>query len=100
MREVAENYLAQFKNFHSINGLAEASTLSNESVDWVTVGTAFHWFDIEKTKIEFKRILKSPGMALLIWNVRDKSNSPLVDDYENLLLEYVKDYKQSSEPIL
>lgn len=34
-------------------------------------------------------------MALLIWNVRDKSHSPLVNDYETLLLEYAKDCKQS-----
>lgn len=56
MREVAEDYLAEFTKFRSINGLAEVTTLDNESVDWVTVGTAFHWFDVEKTKAEFKRI--------------------------------------------
>lgn len=50
---------------------------------------------VNTVEIEFKRILKSPGMALLIWNVRDKSHSPLVNDYETLLLEYAKDYKQS-----
>lgn len=96
MRTAGEKYLSPYPRFHSIDGQAEASALNSESVDWVTAGTAFHWFDPEKSKIEFKRILKSPGFVLLIWNVRKKQESALLQDYENLILTYSKDYQDSA----
>lgn len=95
MRAAAEKYLSTNQNFHSINGFAEATTLANASIDWITVGTAFHWFDMQKTKTEFKRILKSPGFCLLVWNVRNKKQSALLQDYEQLLLTFSNDYQQS-----
>lgn len=95
MRIAAEKYLDKNSNFKNINGLAESTALENESVDWIIVGTAFHWFDAEKTKIEFKRILKSPGFCCVVWNVRNKAQSKLLQDYENLILNFSKDYKQS-----
>lgn len=95
MRKGAEKYLVANHNFHSINGHAENTTLTNESIDWIIVGTAFHWFDVKKTKIEFKRILKSPGFCLLVWNVRNKKQSALLQDYEKLILTYSNDYQQS-----
>jgi len=95
MRMAAEKYLANYSNFHSINGLAELTTLQDESVDWVVVGTAFHWFDIKKTKIEFKRILKSSGFCCVVWNVRNQKESPLLQEYENLILNFSNDYKKS-----
>jgi hypothetical protein len=51
----------------------------------MTVGTAFHWFDMEKTKQEFNRIARPHAWVVLVWNVRD-IESPLIHDYENLLL--------------
>jgi len=95
MRVAGENYLARYPDFHSINGFAEATTLEGASVDWVVVGTAFHWFDARKAKMEFKRILRSPGFVLLIWNVRDKEKSAFLRDYEMLISTYSKDYKHS-----
>lgn len=95
MRTTGEQYLSQYPNFHSVNGQAEATTLDNESVDWVSAGTAFHWFDSEKSKIEFKRILKAPGFVLLVWNVRNKQQSAFLQDYESLLLTYGKEYCNS-----
>lgn len=91
MRTAAEKYLKNYPNFHSINGTAEETHLDAHTFDFVTVGTAFHWFDVEKTKHEFRRILKSPGWCLLVWNVRDL-NSPLINDYEKLITEYSTDY--------
>ncbi|MBS0350730.1 MAG: class I SAM-dependent methyltransferase, partial [Proteobacteria bacterium] len=95
MRLAGEQYLADYPNFHSINGQAEATKLNNEAVDWVTAGTAFHWFNPEKSKLEFKRILKAPGFVLLTWNVRKKQDSALLQDYENLILTYSKQYQDS-----
>lgn len=95
MREAGEAYLAQYSNFYSISGTAEATYLENASMDFITVGTAFHWFDVEKTKREFKRIAKPKAWVVLVWNVRDTESS-LICDYENLLLEYGNDYANSN----
>lgn len=95
MRQAAANYLKSYTNFHSIDGTAEQSTLPNESVDLITVGTAFHWFDAGKAKIEFQRILKSPGWVLLVWNVRAIEKSALIREYEELIIQFGKDYRNS-----
>jgi SAM-dependent methyltransferase len=94
MRLFAEQGLKEFPNFVSIVGTAEATTLKPGSVDFVTAGQAFHWFDREKAKWEFKRILKPEGWAVLIWNERRIDSSPFLRDYENLLLRYGTDYEK------
>jgi SAM-dependent methyltransferase len=91
MREGGEEYLAQYKNFSSVNGSAEATTLSNASADFVTAGQAFHWFDKEKTRAEFQRILRPPGWVVAVWNFRDKQ-TPFATAYEDVLVKYGTDY--------
>ena len=95
MREAGETYLASYSHFHSISGTAEATYLENMSIDFITAGTAFHWFDVEKTKREFKRIAKPKAWVVLVWNVRD-TEFPLMGDCESLLLEFGKDYASSN----
>jgi hypothetical protein len=53
---------------------------------------AFHWFDREKTKTEFKRILKPQGWVVLIWNDRRTNSTPFLVAYEQLLETYGTDY--------
>ena len=60
MRLAAERLLAGVKGFHSVDGRAEATTLPAGSVDFVTAGQAFHWFDPGPTRAEFRRLL-TPG---------------------------------------
>ncbi len=67
MRKVAEKDLSRFSNFMSINGTAENTTLQNSSVDYITVGTAFHWFNMEEFKKECQRILRPNGKVILVW---------------------------------
>src|ERR1700704_4908892 len=45
--------------FTSIASAAERTGLQDSSVDGITVATAFHWFDQDKAKSEFRRILKA-----------------------------------------
>ena len=71
MRHVAENELGVFKNFHSVNGGAENTTLENKSADFITTAQAFHWFDVSKFRKECSRIIRKNGKVFLIWNVRD-----------------------------
>ena len=94
MRAAAERLLKDYKNFQSIDGSAEATTLAADSVDFVTAGQAFHWFDQIKAHQEFARILKPEGWAVLIWNERRLDSTPFLRAYEDLLLEFGTDYNQ------
>lgn len=95
MREAGEEYLKEFPQFHSISGSAEQTSLPAESVDLVTAGTAFHWFEPVATQKEFRRILRSPGYVALIWNVRNLQD-PLMQEYEALITRHGKDYLTST----
>jgi SAM-dependent methyltransferase len=94
MRLAAENLLRRFPNFVSLDASAERSTLEAASVDFITAGQAFHWFDRQKARTEFARILKPGGWVVLIWNQRKLDSTPFLRDYENLLLRYGTDYDQ------
>lgn len=93
MREAGEKLLAEYPAFVSVDGSAEATTLLGKGVDVVTAAQAFHWFDREKAKAEFARILKSNGWVALIWNERRIDSTPFLRAYEKLLLKYGTDYK-------
>ena len=45
MREAGERLLGDYSQFISVDGTAEATTLDDDSVDFITAGQAFHWFD-------------------------------------------------------
>lgn len=92
MREAGEEYLSTHKNFRSVNGTAEATTLPDHSVDYIVAGQAFHWFDPEGAEKEFKRILKTGGWIIILWNDREFDTTPFLRDYERLLLEFGTDY--------
>lgn len=94
MREAAERLLSGYKNFISVNGTAESTTLLNESIDLIIAGQAFHWFDIQKAITEFKRILKPGGNTVLMWNVKKLDSTPFMTEYENMLMTFGTDYKK------
>jgi SAM-dependent methyltransferase len=93
MREAGERLLAAYPGFVSVAGRAESTTLADASVDLVTAGQAFHWFDRPVTRREFARILKPGGRVVLVWNVRRKETTPFLRAYERLLLSYSVDYE-------
>ncbi len=94
MREAAEEFLKEFSKFKSVNGTAENTTLSENSIDFIIAAQAFHWFDQEKTRQEFKRILKNKGFIALIWNERQLDTNDFLKDYEKILIEFGTDYEQ------
>lgn len=94
MRLFAERDLQKFPKFVSIEATAEATALKPASVDFIIAGQAFHWFEREKAKREFRRILKPGGWVVLLWNERRIDSSPFLRDYENLLLRYGTDYEK------
>lgn len=92
MRNYANKSLSDFDNFISINAKSESTTLDDNSLDAITVAQAFHWFDIEKTKIEFNRVLKPNYNVFLLWNNRI-SNTPFLREYDQILKSLSIDYK-------
>jgi ubiquinone/menaquinone biosynthesis C-methylase UbiE len=94
MRRAAEARFAQEPRFHSIAARAEATTLPDASVDAITAGQAFHWFDRAKTRREFARILRPGGMVALFWNTRRTDRDPFLVAYERLLQQFGTDYPQ------
>ena len=96
MREAGEQLLSSYENFVSVDGRAEATTLDDASVDFVTAGQAFHWFDPPLARVEFLRVLRNGGWVVLVWNDRRTGGTPFLEDYERLLLKYGTDYKAVS----
>ncbi|MBA4017631.1 MAG: SAM-dependent methyltransferase [Pirellula sp.] len=92
MRAAAEAQLSANPRFHSVRGTAEATTLADGSVDIVAAAQAFHWFDRDRTRSEFARILRSAGYVVLLWNSRHVDTTPLLRGYEALLQQYATDY--------
>ncbi|MCP9493150.1 MAG: class I SAM-dependent methyltransferase [Pyrinomonadaceae bacterium MAG19_C2-C3] len=94
MRRAAEEVLAKYDGFHSIKGSAEATTLERESVDYIVAGQAFHWFDVERARVELTRILKPDGWAVMVWNYLLTDKTEFLREYDELLIEYGVDYLQ------
>ncbi len=92
MSKTATQILSSFPNFSVINAPAERTTLKDNSVDFITVAQAFHWFDKLKFKTECKRILKENGLVVLVWNSRDFS-SEIVKGNEEINKKYCPNFK-------
>jgi len=93
MRRAGEEYLASYDGFSSIEGSAEATTLDDASVDFVTAGQSFHWFEPDAARREFVRILKPSGWMVIAWNDRRMEEATFTRAYENILERFGIDYK-------
>ncbi len=100
MREAGERLLARYSSFTSVAAIAEETTLPDHSVDFITAGQAFHWFDRATTPIEFARILKPRGWIVLVWNERRIGAAPFQIAYEQLLNTYGTDYAEVSHHLV
>jgi SAM-dependent methyltransferase len=94
MRMAAEKLLGSFPRFTSVAGAAETTTLADYSVDFISVAQAAHWFERDKARREFVRILKPRGWTVLLWNERRTDSTPFLREYEQLLLTYGTDYQE------
>lgn len=94
MRAAAEEVLRDQPRFASVAGAAEATTLDDDSVDFVTAGQALHWFDLAGARAEFTRILQPGGWVMFVWNAHRKDSTPFHAAYERLLLTHGTDYAE------
>jgi len=70
MRQKSDLLLGGIDGYSSVDGCAESIPLGAASVDLITAAQAFHWFEIERARAEFLRVLKPYGQIALIWNDR------------------------------
>jgi ubiquinone/menaquinone biosynthesis C-methylase UbiE len=94
MREAGERLLKGFQNFTSIAATAEETALPDACADFITAGQAFHWFDRDRCRREFARILKPGGWIVLVWNDRKTVATDFLVEYEKLLKTYATDYSK------
>lgn len=97
MRAAAVQWLGGDARFAAVAGSAEATTLADASVDLIVAAQAFHWFDQQAIKDEWRRILRPHGLVVVFWNSRRLSGTPILEGYEQLLLDYGLDYSSVSE---
>jgi len=96
MRAAGERTFSSEPRFHSVDGRAEATTLPDRSVDFVTAGQAFHWFEPAAARAEFQRILQPAGWVVLIWNERLVTPG-FMAEHEELLNKFAREKSHPAE---
>jgi len=97
MLAAARARLGDRAGFHAVDGRAEATTLADASVDLVAAAQAFHWFDTDAVRGEWRRILRPDGVAAVFWNSRRLDGSAFLEGYETLLRRFGVDYDRVAE---
>jgi len=92
MGHAARRALAERTHFQMVAGSAEALPLRDASVEIVTAGQAFHWFDPERAHGEFVRVLQPHGLVALVWNNRKDVARGFLAEYEAMLQRLCPDY--------
>ncbi|MCU0861068.1 MAG: class I SAM-dependent methyltransferase [Methanomassiliicoccales archaeon] len=72
MRSQAEARLGGRPGFVSTAGRAEDTGLADGSMDAATAAQSFHWFGIEETRRELRRVLRPGAEVIMVWNEREK----------------------------
>lgn len=70
--EMRKEGIANFVNkpeFKWLKGSAESTGLENDSVEWILMGSSFHWVNVREAVNEFSRVLKK-GDFLLLFGIR------------------------------
>ena len=97
MRAAATEWLGDDPKFHAVAGSAEATSLADGAADLVSAAQAFHWFDQQAIRPEWRRILRPGGLVAVYWNSRRLAGTPFLEGYEALLQAYGTDYGSVSE---
>jgi len=95
MRGACERLATVWPGFMVKKATAEDTGLDDVSVDFVSVGRAWHWFDRDKALKEFRRILRPGGWVVLVSNRRNQNGSVRAEAFENILMELGRDYRET-----
>lgn len=97
MRAAGQHYLRAYPRFTSMDATAESTTLEAHSVDMVTAGQAFHWFDRDRARQEFVRILKPGGWVVLVWNIARRDTPFMLAYEERIWKQYLAPQAEKAE---
>ena len=92
MRRMLALRTANLPQVQVVSALAEHIPLPDGSVDAITVAEAYHWFDNEETRAEFRRILKPGGHIFLLWNHFERN------DYDERMRAIQQQYRTYPRP--
>ena len=96
MREQGMKLFTGQNTFVWSEGSAEMTGLPDNCVDWVLMGSSFHWTDAPRAMKEFRRILRPGGFFTAIWNPRDIQRSALHTEIEDMIYQEVPGLKRVS----
>lgn len=96
MRQEGINLFSEKNTFAWRAGTAEVTGLPDNCVDWVLMGSSFHWTDAATATAEFRRILRPGGFFTAIWNPRDIQRSDLHMKIEDMIYHEVPNMKRVS----
>lgn len=88
------------KGFVWSKGSAEMTGLPDQSVDWVLMGSSFHWTNPQEALKEFHRILRPGGFFTAIYNPRDIQKNKLHMEIEQGVQEIVPELQRVSSGAL
>jgi ubiquinone/menaquinone biosynthesis C-methylase UbiE len=74
----------ELPGLETMAGRAEKIPLDDASIDGITVGQAFHWFETERALAEMHRVLRPGGGFALLWN-HFNQDDPLLGAVDELL---------------
>lgn len=92
MREACAALEASYPKLRCVEGSAEETGLADHSVALITVAQAMHWFDLDRTRREFARVLRPGGCCAVLYNHRRMEGDAFHDGYEQILREFGSDY--------
>lgn len=93
MRAACSELKRSYPELRVLEGTAEETGLAGSAADLITVAQAMHWFDLERTRREFARILKPGGYCAVIYNNRHAGGDAFHEACERFLLKFGVDYE-------
>jgi SAM-dependent methyltransferase len=93
MREACRELIEKYPRLQCLAGTAEATGLADRSVELISVAQAMHWFDLARTRAEFRRVLAPSGWCAVIYNNRRIGGDSFHEGYERILVDFGADYR-------
>ena len=96
MRAAGELFCRTSDRLEWQKGWGEDTGLPAACVDWVLMGSSFHWTDHVQSLPEFHRILRPGGALTMLWNPRDLGKSEWQVKLEKDIKAMIPNFKRRS----